>query len=218
MSGRRHLSRPPSPASTSRTSFSQNDDTGFQNDSQPVFNVDRPNGIDWLLRNHDMYGAKTNYSHVWYRQVNTTGEAGEGKKALWVFAVYAFRVAKMSAPTMPTRISSPGTRRVARPNPVASFGQCRIPFEVLGFGLRHYIMRRKNARPGRVRHAQQFSCRCCSQELQSKDNLNDGKASVPMREWDRLRALSASVVPCTKAMAMYRWYRTLHASPLYAFT
>lgn len=70
--------------------FSQTNDTGFRNATQRFYNVPQPNGIDWLLRNRDAYDANSNYSHVWYEQVNIAEKAGEGKEALLVFGIYAF--------------------------------------------------------------------------------------------------------------------------------
>ncbi|KAM5350094.1 hypothetical protein ACJ41O_006599 [Fusarium nematophilum] len=74
--------------------FSQSDDTGFQNATSPVYDQDGdlipPNGIDWLLQNRDSFDSKTNYSRVWYEQVNRTGDIEAGEEAPWVFYVYAF--------------------------------------------------------------------------------------------------------------------------------
>ncbi|KAM0428875.1 hypothetical protein ACHAPT_006675 [Fusarium lateritium] len=74
--------------------FSQSNDTGFKNATSRVYDLDfnliEPNGVNWLLRNRDNFDSKTNYSRVWYEQVNVTGEIEAGKDAPWVFYVYAF--------------------------------------------------------------------------------------------------------------------------------
>ncbi|KAK7425870.1 hypothetical protein QQZ08_007584 [Neonectria magnoliae] len=74
--------------------FSRSNDTGFQNATSPVYDSDgdviQPNGIDWLLQNRGSFDSKTNYSRVWYEQVNRTGDVEAGEDASWVFYIYAF--------------------------------------------------------------------------------------------------------------------------------
>ncbi|KPM45202.1 hypothetical protein AK830_g1309 [Neonectria ditissima] len=74
--------------------FSQSNDTGFQNATSTVYDrngeIIQPNGIDWLLQNRDSFDSKTNYSRVWYEQVNRTGDVEAGEEASWVFYIYAF--------------------------------------------------------------------------------------------------------------------------------
>lgn len=74
--------------------FSQSNDTGFQNGSQPIYDYNgdllEPNGVSWQLQNQDVFDSKANYSRVWYEQMNQTGDIKAGKDAPWVLYIYAF--------------------------------------------------------------------------------------------------------------------------------
>lgn len=71
--------------------FTQPSDNG----SQGVWKIpdDTPSqGVDYLLGNRDSYNADTNYTNVWYQQVNQTGDGdtNSGADGTWVFYTYAF--------------------------------------------------------------------------------------------------------------------------------
>ncbi|KAK2827826.1 hypothetical protein FQN49_007301 [Arthroderma sp. PD_2] len=70
--------------------FSQPNKTGFQNATQEVHNINQPNGIYWLLQNQENFDPQSNYSSVWYEQVNKTGEAVAGREGSWVLFFYPF--------------------------------------------------------------------------------------------------------------------------------
>lgn len=77
--------------------FSGRRDSGFQNDSKadsPDVGQDDdsapPKGVEWELWNRDAFDAGTNYTNVWFRQQNLTGDAEEGGAGRWVFYTYAF--------------------------------------------------------------------------------------------------------------------------------
>ena len=113
--------------------FSQTNDTGFQNDTQHIYNVPQPNGISWLLQNRDAYDAAANYSHVWYDQVNISGKTGEGKEAQWVFAVYAFPDCRQVGGKGHDQNQYPWFETSCQ---TKSGGQCRtVPYPIRSFGI-----------------------------------------------------------------------------------
>lgn len=69
--------------------FTQPSDNG----SQGVWKIadDAPSqGVDYLLSNRGSYDADTNYTNVWYQQVNQTGNIKPGEDGTWVLYTYAF--------------------------------------------------------------------------------------------------------------------------------
>ena len=47
-------------------------------------------GINYTLHNRDTFNPSTNYTNVWYQQVNLTGEIKPGEAGRWVFYTYSF--------------------------------------------------------------------------------------------------------------------------------
>ncbi|KFZ13716.1 hypothetical protein V501_03558 [Pseudogymnoascus sp. VKM F-4519 (FW-2642)] len=69
--------------------FTQPSDTG----SQIVWKIpdDAPTqGVDYLLSNRASYNTDTNYTNVWYQQVNQTGDIKPDADGTWVLYLYAF--------------------------------------------------------------------------------------------------------------------------------
>jgi hypothetical protein len=69
--------------------FTQPSDNGSQDVSK--IPDDAPTqGADYLLSNRASYNANTNYTNVWYQQVNQTGDIKPDADGTWVLYIYAF--------------------------------------------------------------------------------------------------------------------------------
>ncbi|OBT63562.1 hypothetical protein VE03_07043 [Pseudogymnoascus sp. 23342-1-I1] len=69
--------------------FTQPSDNG----SQGVWKIPddmTSQGVDYLLSNRGSYSADTNYTNVWYQQVNQTGDIKNEAAGTWVLYTYAF--------------------------------------------------------------------------------------------------------------------------------
>lgn len=69
--------------------FTQSSDNG----SQGLWKIPddtTSQGVDYLLSNRGSYNANTNYTNVWYQQVNQTGDIKSESDGTWVFYTYAF--------------------------------------------------------------------------------------------------------------------------------
>ena len=72
--------------------FSSNASTGFQNDTygDSLRGAPEPRGVFYLLKNMDAYDKDANYTNIWWKNVNDTGDIGDGDSSRWVIHTYAF--------------------------------------------------------------------------------------------------------------------------------
>ncbi|KAK0099521.1 hypothetical protein ONS95_000250 [Cadophora gregata] len=69
--------------------FTRTSDSGSQGLWRgPTDSVDQL--VNYTLHNREDYNPTTNYTNVWYEQVNQTGEIKPGESGRWVFYTYAF--------------------------------------------------------------------------------------------------------------------------------
>ncbi|KFY07508.1 hypothetical protein V492_07080 [Pseudogymnoascus sp. VKM F-4246] len=70
--------------------FTQPSDNGYQEFLKDAQFTTPNEGVNYTLSNRGSYVANTNYTNVWYQQVNQTGDIKEGADGTWVFYTYAF--------------------------------------------------------------------------------------------------------------------------------
>ncbi|PVH80093.1 hypothetical protein DL98DRAFT_549338 [Cadophora sp. DSE1049] len=71
--------------------FTQSSDTGSQGLWHQSSSSNTTNqGVNYTLHNRDAYNPSTNYTNVWYEQVNQTDEIKPGEAGRWVFYTYTF--------------------------------------------------------------------------------------------------------------------------------
>ncbi|KFY80563.1 hypothetical protein V499_00594 [Pseudogymnoascus sp. VKM F-103] len=69
--------------------FTQPSDNGSQ-DVSKILDDAPTQGVDYLLSNRASYNANTNYTNIWYQQVNQTGDIKPDADGTWVLYIYAF--------------------------------------------------------------------------------------------------------------------------------